>query len=267
MGRAWNFRQPASLRSNPFQFHTEATCSSRGNQAIYLASYWRLDPARAVGAGAPGLVLAEPAQFIRELRPRQGILLAAWNSAELLGVVSALGIVRSVAADFSRAEVEWRAAEISLRPLPAGRRWWTQAKPYFRFARNVAERYMLDDLFAEHFPELAAIEFDRPSPARRSEARPSDYPTEGYVYVIRSRYGYKIGKTVNIRERTRLFAVKLPFPISMEYCARFDDYTAAERQFHRTFAGKRLEGEWFDLDEADLARIRTQGQAVALDGF
>lgn len=231
------------------------------------ASYWRLVPARAAGVDSCKAQLVEPAQFIRELRPQDGIVLASWNSAELLGVVAALGIVKSVAADFSSADVEWRDADFSLRPLPAGRRWWTQAKPYFRFARNVAERYMLADLFAEHFPEMAGMEFGSLPPRRGRESNPSAYPTSGYVYVIRSPYGYKIGKTVNIRDRTRLFAVKLPFPVSLEHCAKFDDYTEAERNLHRMFAAKRLEGEWFDLDEADLAHVRTLGETISVAQF
>ena len=125
---------------------------------------------------------------------------------------------------------------------------------------------MLDDLFAEHFPELGEMEFSAAPPAR-ANAYSTAYPTGGYVYVIRSRYGFKIGKTVNIRERTRLFAVKLPFPVSLEHCAWFDDYSVAERDLHSMFSSKRLEGEWFDLGEADLARIRTLGKPASFDGF
>lgn len=37
---------------------------------------------------------------------------------------------------------------------------------------------------------------------------PRDDP--GYVYVIRSKYGFKIGKSKRLKGRTRLFEVKLP---------------------------------------------------------
>jgi hypothetical protein len=78
----------------------------------------------------------------------------------------------------------------------------------------------------------------------------------GHIYVLESPYGYKIGKTINLSERTRLFAVKLPFPNSLVHHFRADDYTAAERGLHLKYADKRLEGEWFDLTAADLADLR-----------
>lgn len=78
----------------------------------------------------------------------------------------------------------------------------------------------------------------------------------GHVYVIRSPYGYKIGKTRTLRDRTRLFAVKLPFPIEVVMTGWFADHSLAERNFHRQFADKRLEGEWFDLTDSDLELLR-----------
>lgn len=49
----------------------------------------------------------------------------------------------------------------------------------------------------------------------------------------------------------------MPFPIEVVMTGWFADYSVAERQFHRQFAGKRLEGEWFDLDDSDLKLLRT----------
>jgi hypothetical protein len=87
------------------------------------------------------------------------------------------------------------------------------------------------------------------------------------VYVIRSQYGFKIGKTVDLKRRTRLFEVKLPFPIQIEHYAWFEDYTLAEKNFHQMFSAKRKEGEWFDLDEADLKIIKTFGKPVSSEGL
>lgn len=87
------------------------------------------------------------------------------------------------------------------------------------------------------------------------------------MYVIRSEHGYKIGKTVNLKARTRLFEIKLPFPIQLEHYARFDDYCSAEQHFHRMFHAKRKEGEWFALEAADIAVIKTFGKAVPVHGL
>jgi hypothetical protein len=78
----------------------------------------------------------------------------------------------------------------------------------------------------------------------------------GYIYVIKSQYGFKIGKSRQLHQRTRLFGVKLPFPIEVALTGWCSEYSETERALHREFAGKRLEGEWFDLNDSDLASLR-----------
>lgn len=83
----------------------------------------------------------------------------------------------------------------------------------------------------------------------------------GFVYLIKSPYGHKIGKTKNMKQRSQLFSVKLPFPIEILRYGWFDDYSLAEAQFHREYAHKRLEGEWFNLNEAEIAAITCRMKA------
>jgi hypothetical protein len=90
-------------------------------------------------------------------------------------------------------------------------------------------------------------------------------PTIGFVYLIWSQYGYKIGKAVSVKNRTKLFEVKLPFPIRIENYAKFSDYTQAERSLHLYFQDKRMEGEWFSLTEDDVAFIKTLGEPQSID--
>ena len=87
------------------------------------------------------------------------------------------------------------------------------------------------------------------------------------MYLIRSPYGAKIGKSVNVKSRTRLFEVKLPFPITVEHYAWFDEYSFAERDLHRQYHAKRLEGEWFDLSPADIATIKTLGKPISMQNL
>lgn len=218
------------------------------------------------GAESPESAVA-PREFLQDAKPRHGVVLASWDAGAQLGRVTSLGVIRRIAPDFASAEIDWKAADIGLRPNAAGRRWWTQSKPYFAFAKDVAVRYALDDLFAEHFPEYVDLDFGTSPQSAQSSPRPSASPTGGYIYVIRSPHGFKIGKTVNLKQRTRLFEVKLPFKNSLEHYAWFDDYTHAERSFHLRFHEKRLEGEWFDLAPADLAEIKSQGTPVAVEGL
>jgi hypothetical protein len=224
--------------------------------------FWRVAPgtSQEVDSMLAAGTLRAPAELFAKLRPRHGVVLGAWDPALRLGRVGALGIVTAVDVAAASASVDWRRVDITLRPNPSGRTFWAN-HPFFRFADEVAVRYMLADLFAEHFPAFGQTALA--SASRGGELARCALPTSpvaGYVYVIRSPYGYKIGKTVNLKVRTRLFEVKLPFPVHVEHYAWFDDYTAAERGLHLRFQAKRLEGEWFALTADDLAEIRALGR-------
>lgn len=236
-----------------------------------LKKFWRLSPLagedpNTIFNGSPIAPPMAPTELLARLAPRHGIVFASWNSAALVGRVSALGIVTKVDGATSSAIVDWREVDITLSPNPAGRSHWAR-KQYFGFAPDVVVRYMLSDLFAERFPDAELLEYGPSARPYSLGQRLPNVPTPGYVYVIRSEYGYKIGKTVNLKTRARLFEVKLPFQIQLEHYAWFDDYTSAEQNFHRMFHAKRKEGEWFALDGADIATIRSFGKAVAIEGL
>ena len=114
-------------------------------------------------------------------------------------------------------------------------------------------------------PKLDSLQFDGISGVHSHPYSIS--ARSGYVYLIESEYGYKIGKTVNVKSRIQLFSVKLPFSIKLISYAWFDDYTRAELNFHEQFAHKRLEGEWFDLNAADIQLIKSQGKQVPVSGL
>ena len=128
----------------------------------------------------------------------------------------------------------------------------------FKFAKSVVERYMLATIFTEHFPEMTQVTND--GEAHKVESNKSlisgDMEPGGYVYLIKSPYGYKIGKTKNMKQRSQLFSVSLPFQIEiLRYGCEFADYWATELRYHRTYAHKRLEGDSFNLNESDVSAI------------
>ncbi|MND34960.1 hypothetical protein D3C81_212980 [compost metagenome] len=205
--------------------------------------------------------------LIPKVRPKDCVVLAGWDASAQVGNVNALGIVLTVDRLPGRAKILWREVDIVLRPNPSGRQYWVRPKHWFAFAPDVVNRYGLPDLHAEHFPDFSGFDIPAPPPPVRDASRPSNSPIGGYVYVIRSKLGFKIGKTIHLKARTRLFEVKLPFPISLEHYAWFEDYTYAERSLHITYQSKRLEGEWFDLDVSDLEHIKTLGKSVPVAGL
>ena len=80
----------------------------------------------------------------------------------------------------------------------------------------------------------------------------------GYVYLIKSETGhYKIGRTNNPDNRMRAFGIKLPFRVHYEHLIKSKDMCALETELHQRFAQKRLDGEWFNLSDEDVAYIKS----------
>ena len=99
---------------------------------------------------------------------------------------------------------------------PAGRGNWS-TKPGFRFAATKVAGYGLHQLFADTFPDYEprenlpngakAVSAVRPTISRNSAVarerlepievigEPTTSPRGGYVYVLQSAYGYKVGRT------------------------------------------------------------------------
>lgn len=76
-----------------------------------------------------------------------------------------------------------------------------------------------------------------------------------YVYFIKSDYGYKIGKTKNINNRLKTFDVKLPFDFELYSYIETKAMDDCESWFHELLKEKRINGEWFDLNEYDFIEI------------
>lgn len=186
------------------------------------------------------------------IRPGDGLLFGTWHEDTQVGYISGLAVVKLLDPQDNHAAIQYAETSLTLKPNPSGRRWWRN--PHFKFAETVRERYMLDDIFAEHFPGYAELDI---TPLRQpTSPRVDNYQKIiGYIYVLQSKYGYKIGKTVNLRERTRLFGVKLPFKFDLIISGLVNNYSKVEADLHRQFGEKRLEGEWFELSSEDLHQI------------
>lgn len=79
--------------------------------------------------------------------------------------------------------------------------------------------------------------------------------TNGFVYVIKSEYGCKIGKTKNYAGRIALFGVKLPFDFTIEVLVKIKNYYEIEAELHRLYADKLVNGEWYSICQVDIDSI------------
>ena len=73
----------------------------------------------------------------------------------------------------------------------------------------------------------------------------------GFIYLIKSKYGYKIGKSKKIQDRLSLFNVKLPFKIDVIGYYKVESMSEMETFLHKKYKNLRLEGEWFNLKEKE----------------
>lgn len=117
-----------------------------------------------------------------------------------------------------------------------------------RIAREI-ERfyYSSSDQFIEEYNETL----------KKSAESSGTGPEFGFVYLLHSENGYyKIGRTQTMDNRLGSIRREYPVKIELLHLIPCDDYKRIERMFHILFADRRVQGEWFDLPESAVEKIK-----------
>lgn len=212
------------------------------------------------GGAAPGVAAFANATGITQGRWR-GVYWARWNDA----LADAGFAPNALVAKRDSTEMLHQVAELcrllGKMPTYTDMRMHVRNNASFPNEKTVAKHFgNMTDLIATlremaNDPAYEDLNTLLPAASRTEEAS-TKRGTDAFVYLLKSGSHYKIGCTANLERRVKEITVAMPEPITLVHSIKTDDPTGIEAYWHKRFAGRRANGEWFKLCIDDLKAFR-----------
>ena len=83
-----------------------------------------------------------------------------------------------------------------------------------------------------------------------------DNNTRGFIYILKSKNLYKIGRAKYPNDRIKTYTTENPFGIKIILLKEVKNYIQTEVDLLKKFKDKHFKGEWFKLNENDVREIK-----------
>lgn len=216
----------------------------------------------AASAGkAPGRLAFEAETGIR-VHEWYGVYWARWGDAVAEAGLSPNVMQKRLDRDAMLREIAQAARHFGKVPTYGELRIYGRSQPGFPSHTSISSAFggvALAEALREWVaanPEFADIAASLPSIPTAPVPRPSRRAADGSVYVIQSGAHYKIGRSDELEGRVKEIRIALPDKAELVHVIATDDPAGIEAYWHRRFADRRANGEWFRLSVADVAAFK-----------